>query len=77
MERKTTSNLTHAQEGVCSFTVPQGQLSSLMGMMNLLQRDFSTLQIELTATDGEMSEQDYEDKIKEALDQLGIDAVEE
>ncbi len=59
------------------FTVPQGQLSSLMGMMNLLQRDFSTLQIELTATDGEMSEQDYEDKIKEALDQLGIDAVEE
>ncbi len=59
------------------FTVPQGQLSSLMGMMNLLQRDFSTLQIELTATDGEMSEQDYEDQIKEALDQLGIDAVEE
>ena len=59
------------------FTVPQGQLSSLMGMMNLLQRDFSTLQIELIATDGEMSEQDYEDKIKEALDQLGIDAVEE
>ena len=48
-----------------------------MGMMNLLQRDFSTLQIELTATDGEMSEQDYEDQIKEALDQLGIDAVEE
>ena len=48
-----------------------------MGMMNLLQRDFSTLQIELIATDGEMSEQDYKDKIKEALDQLGIDAVEE
>lgn len=55
------------------FTLPQGQVSSLMGMMNLLQREFNTLQIKLTATDGEMSEQDYEDKIKEALNQLGID----
>ena len=59
------------------FTVPQGQVSSLMGMMNLLQSNFNTLQIELTATDGEMSEQEYEDKIKEALDQLGVDAVDE
>ena len=55
------------------FTLPQGQVSSLMGVMNLLQREFNTLQIKLTATDGEMSEQDYEDKIKEALNQLGID----
>ena len=59
------------------FTVPQGQVSSLMGMMNLLQSNFNTLQIELTATDGEMSEQEYEDKIKEGLDQLGVDAVDQ
>ena len=59
------------------FTLPQGQVSSLMGMMNLLQSKFGTLKIQLTATDGEMSEQDYEGKIKEALDQLGIDAVDE
>ena len=55
------------------FTLPQGQVSSLMGVMNLLQREFNNLQIKLTATGGEMSEQDYEDKIKEALNQLGID----
>ena len=59
------------------FTLPQGQVSSLMGMMNLLQANFRSLQIKLRATDGEMSEQDYEGKIKEAFDQLGIDAVDE
>ena len=65
-----TDSRTYVQ---LEFTLPHGQASSLMGMMNLLQREFNTLQIKLTATDGEMSEQDYEDKIKEALDQLGID----
>ena len=59
------------------FTLPQGKVSSLMGMMNLLQSKFDTLKIQLTATDGEISEQDYDDKIKEALDQLKIDAVDE
>ena len=44
-----------------------------MGVMNLLQLNFDNLQIDLRATGGEMSEQDYEDKIKEAFAQLGID----
>ena len=44
-----------------------------MGVMNLLQSNFNSLQIELLATGGELSEQDYEDKIKEAFVQLGID----
>ncbi len=55
------------------FTVPRGKVAGLMGVMNLLQLNFDNLQIELRATDGEMSEQDYEDKIKEAFAQLGID----
>ena len=55
------------------FTVPKGQVSGLMGVMNLLQLNFDDLQIELRATGGEMSEQDYEAKIKEAFAQLGID----
>ena len=54
------------------FTVPQGEVSGLLGMMKLLQSNFDTLQIQLLATDGEMSEQDYEDKIGETLMQLGI-----
>ena len=55
------------------FTVPKGKVAGLMGVMNLLQSNFDNLRIDLRATDGEMSEQDYEDKIKEAFAQLGID----
>ena len=55
------------------FTVPKGKVAGLMGVMNLLQANFDNLRIDLQATDGEMSEQDYEDKIKEAFAQLGID----
>ena len=55
------------------FTVPKGKVAGLMGVMNLLQANFNNLRIDLRATDGEMSEQDYEDKIKEAFAQLDID----
>ena len=55
------------------FQVPKGKVSSVMGVMNLLQSKFDNLEIELTASDGEISEQDYEDKIKEAFRQLGVD----
>ena len=47
-----------------------------MGVMNLLQLNFDNLQIELLATEGQMSDQDYEDKIKEAFGQLGIEPEE-
>ena len=55
------------------FTVPKGKVAGLMGVMNLLQANFDNLRIDLRATDGEMSERDYEDKIKEAFAQLDID----
>ena len=58
------------------FTVPKGKVAGLMGVMNLLQLNFDNLRIDLRATDGEMSEQDYEDKIKEAFAQLDIDVDE-
>ncbi|MDD1744402.1 MAG: hypothetical protein LUQ20_01120 [Candidatus Methanoperedens sp.] len=48
-----------------------------MGVMNLLQSKFETLEIELIANDGAITEQDYEDKIKEAFRQLGIGLDEE
>jgi len=59
------------------FTVPKGKVSSLMGVMNLLQHKFDRLDIVLSAEDGEISEQEYEDKIQEAFRQLGIEVVEE
>ena len=58
------------------FTIPKGKVAGLMGVMNLLQSNFDSLQIELLATEGQMSDQDYEDKIKEAFVQLGIDPEE-
>lgn len=59
------------------FQVPKGKISNIMGVMNLLQNKFETLQIELVACDGNISEQDYEDKIKEAFRQMGIELNEE
>ena len=58
------------------FTIPRGKVAGLMGVMNLLQLNFDSLQIELLATEGQMSDQDYEDKIREAFVQLGIDPEE-
>ncbi len=59
------------------FQVPKGKVASIMGAMNLLQSKFETLEIELIAKDGAISEQDYEDKIMETFRQLGIELKEE
>lgn len=59
------------------FQVPKGKVANIMGVMNLLQSKFESLEIELTASDGEITEQDYEDKIKETFRQLGIEVDEE
>jgi hypothetical protein len=55
------------------FQVPKGKVAQIMGVMNLLQSKFGCLDIEIVATDGQISEQDYEDKIKESFRQLGIE----
>ncbi|MDO9537471.1 MAG: DUF499 domain-containing protein [Thermoplasmata archaeon] len=54
------------------FVVPKGKVSNIMGVMNLLQSKFDNLEIEIVAADGEISELDFEDKIKETFRQLGI-----
>jgi len=59
------------------FTVPKGKVSGLMGVMNLLQHKFNQLEVTLAAKDGEISQQEYEDKIREAFRQLGIEVIEE
>ncbi len=59
------------------FTVPKGKVANLMGVMNFLQYKFNRLEVVLSAAGGWISEQDYEDKIREAFHQLGIEVVEE
>ncbi|MDZ7311070.1 MAG: DUF499 domain-containing protein [candidate division KSB1 bacterium] len=61
------------QEIRLRFTLPKGKVSGIMGVMNLLQANFDRLKIELLAENGQITEQDYEDKIKEAFRQLGIE----
>jgi hypothetical protein len=43
-----------------------------MGMMNFLQSKFQSLDVELTAREGSLSDEEYASKIKEALRQLGV-----
>ena len=59
------------------FTVPKGKVAGLMGVMNLLQHKFNRLEVVLSAEQGWISEQEYDDKISEAFRQLGIEVVEE
>jgi len=54
------------------FEVPRGRISQLMGMMSFLQSKFHDLRITVKATEGSISEDDYVNKIKETLKQLGI-----
>lgn len=55
------------------FIVPKGKVSDIMRVMNYLQSKFGTLEVELIATGGKISKQEYEDKVKEAFRQLGIE----
>lgn len=72
-EKDTTPVIPTLSSINLSFDVPKGQTSKLVGMLNLLQHYFENLNITITTSDGQITEQDYEDKIKETLRQMGID----
>lgn len=55
------------------FRIPRGKIAQLMGVMNYLQSKFQSLEIEINAKEGSITENEYTDKIKEAMKQLGID----
>ena len=70
VEKRTQEVL---KEVPLKFIFPRGQkVSDLLSMIAFLQSKFKTLNIDLLATDGEMSEQEYEDNIGETVVQLGI-----
>ena len=54
------------------FRVPRGKVSQIMGIMNFLQSKFQSLDLEITARDGSLSEDEFANKIKEAFKQLGV-----
>ncbi|NPV45159.1 MAG: ATP-binding protein [Firmicutes bacterium] len=55
------------------FYVPKGKMSQLMGTFGYLQTKFDKIKLSIIAEDGEISEQEYENKVKETFRQLGID----
>lgn len=56
-----------------NFIVPKGKISSLMGVLNFLQSRYNHVEISLNLGDGQLSEQEFEDKVKEAFRQMGIE----
>lgn len=56
-----------------NFVVPKGKVSSLMGVLNFLQSRYNRLEISLNLADGQLGEQEFEDKVKEAFRQMGIE----
>ena len=55
-----------------TIDVPRGQVSQIMGLMNLLQQKYQTLSLQIRATEGTMTEAELTDHVKETLKQLGI-----
>jgi hypothetical protein len=55
------------------FKIPRGKISQLMGVLHFLQSKFQSLEMDIKAKEGSVSEDEYSSKIQEALRQLGID----
>jgi hypothetical protein len=61
------------------LTIPSGKLSDVVKTINLIKEKFSNVEIkiEISAKNGEILKTEYEDKIKEAFFQLGLEIEEE
>lgn len=68
-----TPEITSMKQLSLDFEIPVGKTSSMLGMINYIQKNFKNVQIKIIAQNGEIDKQDYEDKIKETLRQMGIE----
>ncbi|MEM4317790.1 MAG: hypothetical protein QXQ68_07005 [Candidatus Nitrosocaldaceae archaeon] len=55
-----------------TIKIPKGKVSQLLGLLNYIQSKFDDVEIKITAREGAIKKEDYENKIKETLRQLGI-----
>jgi hypothetical protein len=69
IDPSTTTGIPEIQ---ITIDVPRGQVSQIMGLMNFLQQKYQSLNLQIRATDGTMSEAELADHVKETLRQLGI-----
>lgn len=56
-----------------SIEVPKGKVADILRLLNFIQSKFDKVEIKVVAEEGEIDKEDYENKIKEALKQLGIE----
>jgi hypothetical protein len=59
------------------FEIPKGKVSQILQMMNFLQNKFERVKISVSASEGSISKEDYENKIKETLRQIGVRDIED
>jgi len=70
---------SHYNNIYLKLSIPMGKLSDIVKTITFLKTKFNTLEIEMEikAENGELTKADYEDKIKEAINQAGIKVEEE
>jgi len=59
------------------FDVPLGKVNDITRMIIFLQEKFERLRINIKATEGSISDEEYNNKIKETFKQLGIEVIED
>ena len=65
-----SSDLSHLS---ISFRLKEGKVSEILRVLTFLQTKFSNIILTLKADKGTITSQEYEEKIKETFNQLGID----
>jgi len=53
--------------------IPKGKVSQLLGLLNYMQTKYDKIEVKISASDGSMKKEEFENKIKEALRQMGIE----
>lgn len=59
-----------------NFKAPKGKISDIMRIINYMQTKFESIEFKIKATDGSLTESEYENRIVEAFDQMEIDVDE-
>ncbi|MEW6505555.1 MAG: DUF499 domain-containing protein [Chloroflexota bacterium] len=70
------NDLGHREHLNIRLELPFGKASNLLGLLNLLQYRFRSITITIQAKDGQISESEIEDKLRETFRQMGVEDVE-
>jgi len=56
-----------------SFRLPKGKASDVMRIVNYLHEKYQNIQLTISASEGSITKQEFENKIAEAFEQAGIE----